>query len=292
MAYKEPSTSTLSHTSTTSNKQAEWYAGNKVKGSTDDFVGHVTSDTLNTSLHYINGSGWLSVTIGDFDPTRTARSITIKATSENTTGSDRMCRVFLKNSKNVSNRFIQVTQKKSESTPTQINDDTTYYINFDNNNTNWLTDRFSHYGAAQLTSDTGYVVASSYDLEKFDSVLLSNVLNKCYTYFGTQRVDNNYAKLKVNVNTDGGLILSSYNDSNGYKCIDVLCPISSTSAEEIVQSTWVSKGKKYVGSVLYLYRILNTTGPIYAVAKYDDNIGTLSTYPDAPTTNVEIIYKY
>lgn len=109
MAYKEPSISTLSHTTTTAVKQAEWKAGNKVKGSSDDFVGHATSDKLDTSLQYINGSGWLSVTIGDFDSTRTARSISIKATSENTTGSDRTCRVFLKNSKNTSTRFIQVT---------------------------------------------------------------------------------------------------------------------------------------------------------------------------------------
>lgn len=87
-------------------------------------------------------------------------------------------------------------------------------------------------------------------------------------------------------------MLNAYADSNGYVCIDILCPISSTNAEDIVKSTWISRGKNYIGNALYLYRLLNTTSSIYAVAKYDDNIGELSTNPSAPTTNVEIIYKY
>lgn len=182
-------------------------------------------------------------------------------------------------------QFIQ--QGATSSTPSTpvIEAGKTYYVNFDNSSTDWITTNISFTGGAQLLTSS-FIVLSSYDITTIASYI--NLLSKLYTKFGTQHASANYKKIMYKVDTDGGLSLNDYPNSEGYVCLDIMVPADSTDADTIVNSTWYSKGKDYVGTYLYMFRISQTGAKVLAKAKCNVAMGSVSQNPSAPTTDVTI----
>lgn len=121
MAYVEPSTSSITE-NVTSTKTATWYAGNKNKND-NTITGNVSKSTIDTSLQYLQGSGWLSVSLQNNDDT--TKKIIFTTLSENNSASVRNCRVYLKNSKYTTSKYILVSQNITEG-----DDDTKYDYTF------------------------------------------------------------------------------------------------------------------------------------------------------------------
>ena len=94
----------------TSAKQAKYYAG--LKRDTDNAINVITTSLVpNTSIAYVNGSGWCSVTLGTTE-SNTGKPINVSCSSN--TGTDsRACRIYLKYDNKTTSAYIYVTQKSS-----------------------------------------------------------------------------------------------------------------------------------------------------------------------------------
>lgn len=98
----------------TSAKQAKYYAG--LKRDTDSAINVLTTPSLvpNTSIEYVNGSEWCSVTLGATESS-TGKPINVSCSS-NTGTSSRACRIYLKYNNNTNReQYIYVSQNGKES---------------------------------------------------------------------------------------------------------------------------------------------------------------------------------
>lgn len=97
----------------TSAKQAQYYAG--LKRDTDNAINVLTPSLVpNTSIEYVNGSGWCSVTLGATESS-TGKPINVSCSS-NTGTSSRACKIHLKyNNKSTEvQQYIYVSQNGKE----------------------------------------------------------------------------------------------------------------------------------------------------------------------------------
>lgn len=97
----------------TSAKQAMYYAG--LKRDTDNAIIVLTPSLVpNTSIEYVNGSGWCSVTLGATESS-TGKPINVSCSS-NTGTASRACKIYLKynNKPTEVQQYIQVSQNGKE----------------------------------------------------------------------------------------------------------------------------------------------------------------------------------
>lgn len=98
----------------TSAQQAKYYAG--LKRDTDNAINVLTPSLVpNTSIEYVNGSGWCSVTLGATESS-TGKPINVSCSS-NTGTASRACKIYLKynNKPTEVQQYIQVSQNGKES---------------------------------------------------------------------------------------------------------------------------------------------------------------------------------
>lgn len=97
----------------TSAKQAKYYAG--LKRDTDNAINVITTSLVpNTSIAYVNGSGWCSVTLGTTE-NNTGKPINVSCSSN--TGTDsRACKIYLKYDNKTTSGYIYVTQNSNNIT--------------------------------------------------------------------------------------------------------------------------------------------------------------------------------
>lgn len=98
----------------TSAKQATYYAG--LKRNTDNAINVLTPSLVpNTSIEYVNGSEWCSVTLGATESS-TGKPINVSCSS-NTGTASRACKIYLKYNNNTTEKeqYIYVLQNERES---------------------------------------------------------------------------------------------------------------------------------------------------------------------------------